>query len=534
MHTVLIVDDEMLARVGIKSMIPWEEHGFHVIGEAENGSKGLDMARRLSPDIILTDIKMPVMDGITFMEKYKSLGGKAKFIVLSSYDDFEIVKDSMKMGAEDYIIKLEMQPNSLIDILCQAAAKIESEREENKRNYRRQKLFETNAKLIREQLFKSLLFGWIFEETEAEERLNEVQIHLNPECIICMVLQIDNLEVYNVYAEKDRKILDYAALNIIGEILEDFKMGSALSINPAQYIVIFSCDSEHVQNDLIQSISNQLKMALKKYLNLSVSAGISNNHKGYLSIEIAYSEAVQAVQACFFYPRGSTIMYNLQQDNLLKKEVLKDYQTIQKTIQAVQSGNIEVIKNGFDHLYQVFEEFCFPTREFAKGFCFTLLFQVNSVLQLHVNCDPMYRDIENCMTSLDFNRWLQNMEQAIITSILAMPEASNLILRMKQYIDQNYFENITLEMISDHFHLSPNYFSNLFKRETGKTFVEYLTGVRIDRARQLLKETDMKMFEISRTVGYENEYYFSRVFRKVTGIPPIQFRKRGLESKDEL
>ncbi|WP_106769285.1 helix-turn-helix domain-containing protein [Paenibacillus faecalis] len=524
MYTVMIVDDEMLARVGIKSMIPWEEHGFHVIGEAENGRKGLEMAQKLSPDIILTDIKMPIMDGISFMKQYKALGGEAKFIVLSSYDDFDIVKDSMKMGAEDYIIKLEMQPHALIEILRQAADKIEAEREENKRYLKQQKMYETNNKLMKDQLLKSLLFGWIFEDTEAEERLKDVHIHLNAEGIVCMVLQIDNLDVYNGYAEKDRKILDYAALNIIEEILEHFKTGSALSLNPTQYIIIFSCESESGQNDFIDKISNQMKTALKTYLNLSVSAGISNIHQGYLSIETAYLEAVQAVQACFFHPRGCTIMFSQHHDKLLKKEALEDDQTIQKTIQAIQSGNIDMIKQGFEQLYQLFEEFRWPTREMAKGFCFLLLFQVKSILET-ADSETLFRDIENCITSLDFHHWLKNVEQAIHSSLSAMPEASNLVLRMKQYIDRNYQHNITLEIISEHFHLSPNYLSNLFKRETGNTFVEYLTKVRIDHAKQLLKDTDKKMFEIGRAVGYENEYYFSRVFRKVAGIPPIQYKK---------
>jgi two-component system response regulator YesN len=152
LYRIIIADDEILARVGIKSLIPWREHGYELIGECENGKKAYDMAKELLPDIIVTDIKMPVMNGIELIRALKAENKDIKFIVLSSYDDFEYVKEAMKLGAEDYILKLQMEPEGLLKVLQNVCNKIVQEKNEKRRK-------NDNMPLMQEKFLKDLIFG---------------------------------------------------------------------------------------------------------------------------------------------------------------------------------------------------------------------------------------------------------------------------------------------------------------------------------------------------------------------------------------
>jgi len=536
----MIVDDEILARVGIKSLISWEEHGFLLVGEAENGKKALEMVKDLSPDIIITDIKMPQLNGIGLIKSLKELKSPAKFVVLSSYDDFEYVKEAMKVGAEDYILKLEMEPDKLLDILNRVKEKITQERNEKIAIQEEKRQYHVSMPVLKEKFFKDLVCGVINKDAEIEERLRFLGIVLPEKNLLCMVMLVDNRDIYNKYTEEDEHLLTFSINNVAQEILSECGYGYVFATKPMEFSIVYSVESITPMNDFYENIArltNKLKSALKNYLNVSVSIGISNIHKDYSHIRLAYRQALEAARKSFIMPRGSTIMY--QDISRYTEEGSTSFAEELKLLErAFNAADISKINLAFKLIEQKLTGCTSISKELLKGMCYTAVFVIHSFMEeygvpidsLWTSNDEPYKQIEQLMVLSDFIQWLENLRKKVLEVLQLMADSNSIVVKAKQYINENYNKDISLNLLANRLNVSSNYLSNLFKKDTGVNFIDYLTGVRIGRAKELLKTSDSKIHEIGESVGYDNIHYFSKIFKKVTGVTPQQFRANSFIS----
>ncbi|MNB95587.1 putative response regulatory protein [compost metagenome] len=531
MHKVLIVDDEVLARVGIKSFVQWNEAGFEVVGEAENGKKALAMIIDLKPDIVITDIHMPVMNGIELIKAVKEKNIQVEFLILSAYDDFEYVKEAMRLGANDYILKLEMEPKALTELLDKLREKIEAEpTKKTAEDYFMHS--KENLSTIQEKLFKEMVFGHKYRNDEFERKIKEIQITLPRHNLICLVLNLDNKGRFDKRNTKDVYLLDYAIMNIINEILIDFHYGVVFCSRPEEYIIIFSAGEEKKDdqsNQKVTELERIIKRFLKEYLNISVTIGVSNFFQEYVKLPIAYQQALYAVNQNFNLPRGSTIRYKdiipMAKDEDLSLEL--DLKNLERQFEAV---DVAGIGNSFDMMINYFLETTDKiTREHLKATCAALVFIINSYLDEYKmdkgklwGTDP-YKQLEELKTQKDFISWIEQLKVKLLNDLDHTDEQKRMIAKAKQFVNRNYMEEISLDSVSKYINISANYFSAVFKKETGTNYIDYVTNVRIEAAKRLLIEQKYKIYEISQMVGYENEHYFSRVFKKITGVSPKKF-----------
>ncbi|MNW37732.1 putative response regulatory protein [compost metagenome] len=532
MHKVLIVDDEVLARVGIKSFVQWNEAGFEVVGEAENGKKAFAMIMDLQPDIVITDIHMPVMNGIELIKAVKKENIPVEFLVLSAYDDFEYVKEAMRLGANDYILKLEMEPKALTELLNKLREKIETEHTKKtaEKYFMRSK---ENISTIQEKLFKEMVFGHKYRNDEFEGKLKEIQITLPGQNLICLVLNLDNKGRFDKRNTKDVYLLDYAIMNIINEVLVDYQYGVVFCSRPEEYIIIFSAGEEKNLDQYDQKVAELerlIKRFLKEYLNISVTIGVSNFFQEYVKLPIAYQQALYAVNQNFNLPRGSTIRYKdiipeSSEDDDLSLDL--DLKNLERQFEA---ADVLGIGNSFDMMINYFlVDAKKITREHLKATCAALIFMINSYLDKYKmekgklwEIDP-YKQLEELKTQRDFISWIEQLKVKLLNELDHADEPKRMIAKAKQFVNRNYMEEISLESVSKYINFSANYFSAVFKKETGTNFIDYVTNVRIEAAKRLLTEQKYKIYEISQMVGYENEHYFSRVFKKITGVSPKRF-----------
>jgi len=539
MYKVIIVDDEILARMGIKSLISWHEHGLELVGECESGKKAYEMAKELLPDIIITDVKMPVMNGIDLIKALKAEGMNFKFIMLSAYDDFEFVKEAMKLGADDYILKLQVKPEELLKVLDNACKNIEQERNEKSRNINIEKQLHENISVLREKFLKDLMCGNVFNEHEIEKSFKLHNITLPQNNLVCLVVRIENMEIYHNYTNDDIYVLKSSVINIIEEILLNYGIGYACYSEPHLYTAMCSVGIDDSASSLYNSIyqmAKDMKEFLKHTMNLTVSIGVSDIHLHYSDINRAYREAWEAIGDSFACPSGSVALYsdfkglNLNFVGIPLEEELNELENSLKTY------SLSGIQRAFDNLIQRIPESNNVSKKYINGICHVLIFVLNIFIknnnltpeELWGKDENPYNQVGHLKNLNDFIDWIKKINNRIIAVINQEKESNAIILRAKQFINKHFCENISLEVVSEHLSLSPSYFSSLFSRVTGERFVDYVTNLRINLAKELLKSAEYKVYEISDMIGYDNPHYFSRIFKKVTGVSPLDFKARNV------
>jgi len=532
-YKVLIADDEILSRIGVRSLVDWELEGFVLVGEAEHGGQALDLARQLQPDVIITDIKMPYMSGIELIRTLSAEQFPGKFIVLSSYDDFEYVKEAMKFGAVDYFLKLGLQPDQLREILRKVKGSMDEERSEKEDDHTESfKPQNRDRHVLKEKLLRDLIFGWIQKKEEVESRLRYLDISFPEAHMLCLVVQVDSLEVYDKYDHTDLHIIEYAYLNIVEEIVSGYQWGYAVATQPKEIAIVFSFENRadaYVQ-EVISHVTNAIKGALKKYLNCSVSIGVSGVHASYAAIKLAYKQALEAVNNRFRFPRGSTIRFEQMAGSDHDNERIDFSMEMKALTEAVDLTHTEQFQQAINQMIDKIKRAPYLTKAYLQGACSSFIFIMNMhANKYHIsdqelwNGDP-YKQISRLDVADDFVQWFKTSEELIVRSLDGSKAHIKMIVQAKQFIHKYYDQDLSLEVVAEHLNISANYLSNLFKKDTGEKFIDFVTNVRIHKAKELLMTGNYKVYEVGVMVGFQNEHYFSRVFKKITGISPTQYR----------
>lgn len=528
MNKILIVDDEMLARIGIKSLISGNEKGYVVVGEAENGKKALEIIEELHPDIVITDIKMPVMNGIDLIKQAKELLNPPDFIVLSSYDDFDYVKQALVLGAKDYFLKLELTPEHLIstmDRVSQARSETRLEKPYLKQSYV-EHLSSKDFEIVKNNFLKEIIQGSYYKENEIEQKLRDLGVTLPQDRIQAGVILLNGTEIYQKYKDKDIDLFQFSVQNIISEIVSDYRYAHTVFTHSKEITVLYAQVDHAEMSHKIEDLMEAMLKALKTYLNITGLIGVSDIHAGYGSIKTGYQEALDHARQHHVSNAFAETVVKPNRLFLNVNDYIKQFDTI---IQISDMGRMEQCLGS---IVEFVKETQANDKHVVKSLCSALLFSLSSyVAEQHPTLkleeawesDP-YQSLDHLYTDYDYIVWIQRLEKATALVFNSLGESRRLIHQAKQFIQSHYAHNISLEAIAEELNISPNYLSHLFRKETKESVVEFITRFRIDQAKKLLRTTHYKVYEVGQMVGYDSEQYFSRVFKKVVGMPPAKYK----------
>ncbi len=530
---VVIIDDELLARVGVKSVIEWESEGFQLLGEASNGAEGLKLIIDRKPDIVITDLKMPVMDGLEMLEKSKEFKLNTKFIVLSSYDEFHLVKEAMKLGAVDYLIKLELDEQSLRETLEPVKQQILIEKEK----FRNESLIKHNINTensLRKEFFKKLIGNLIKNDNEIYCIARELKIELNEKHLVCLVTRINNLDTLKKFDNKDLRLFEFSVTNIIQEIVNDFFPGYVFINSWGEVLVIFSLEiklKEMEYQNKVREMARTITTMLMQYLDISTSIAISGLHNSYAKLGQAYMEACQGLRYSFYCQGGEPVFYNELEkyriDNNETLDLLKINRLLSKNLDALDKEGLETlfkkIKNEIKNKN--------ITKNHAYELCYDLISVINTKLkkeeveEILLEEQGIYGSIDKLNNKSDVINWITERGERLIALLEQhkINEHLYLIGQAIKYIHDHFSEDINLNDVARKVNISPGYLSSLFKEVEEVGFNEYITGLRIEEAKRLLRNSNEKIYQISEIVGYNNPYYFSRVFKRMTGQTPSEY-----------
>lgn len=536
MIKVIIADDDSLVRIGLKSIINWEENGFELAGEASDGSKALDLVARLNPDIIITDIKMPVMDGIELIRKLSELKRKPRILALSSYNEFQLVKEAMRLGAEDYLLKLEINPESLIDTLKRIAHDIEEDQQDAAERFNIDHQIHKNLNMMRRNFLRDVLGNFYTSQEDLKESMEFLKISLNSDYIYCFLIKVGELYRFEDVPEDELYLLNFSIINISEEIADDLFNAYCFEMKTGEFFLVASGkkypDSPVGKRELI-ALGERLKDMLQLYLNITVTIGIGEGKGGVKGIRDSYDRALGAVKTRFFKENDRVILWNDVKSSTFLNE---DYSIIgmRDRLHSAMSLHSKAELEGIFKTVQKYLSELPLSKNAICNIMLELFYMINEFFELYqINAREVMKKSFNTYQQLvhmenisDARKWINEVLEDMTGYIGREDEVSykRIIASSLGYIKSHFTEDISLREVADRVNLNPSYFSTILKKYTGMSYSEHITQARIDKAKSLLLKSDYKVYEIGERVGYQNVYYFDKIFKKVTGLSPSEYK----------
>ncbi len=541
MYTILLVDDEVLEREVWKYIL--EKHCsslIRVIGEAKTGNEAMELAKRFTPDIILMDVKMPGMDGIKAGNLIKEFLPKTKIIVISAYDDFTYAQNSLKFGAADYLVK-PVRPEEMLAVIRKQIMDLEKE----KKQLEEESLLHERLQKMMPYIKMGFITGWLAgemkTETEIQERADFLGISSLPQQV--MVVNIDHFrKLTNVKKEHERQILKQKIYEEISKIIEDANQGLCIPFTGDKYtILIFPEKNENQEQMRKRSLrlaeSIRRKIEENPFIHTTVTVGVGRHYQKSTDLPFSYREALRALEHRLY--TGSNQVIHIDDVLPLDDEIPNYPFTIEKELATyTRLGDLEQTRCC---LKKLLEEFITKTNkqpDLLKMRLLELLVVLSrEAIESGANYNEIarenfsyFQDLQQINDFHELQEWVTNKIECLIRSVQISHHARQQDIPQKaaRYINQHFMEDITLEEVAGVFFLSPCYLSRIFKQAHGMTFIDYLTRVRLDNAKILLKSTQDPINSIAKRVGYNDPKYFSTVFKKNEGCSPSEYRQRLL------
>lgn len=537
MYKLILVDDEEEVRKGIIKKIKWDQYGFEVIGEAENGIEALDIAEKIIPDILITDIKMPFMDGITLAEKFRKKYPVTKIIILTGFDEFEYAHKAIKLDITEYILK-PISSTELIEVLLKVKEKIDEEFAQKKDIEKLKEHYNKSLPILQEKFFSSLITNG-FSNEEIKEKSYNYSLNIDGKGFATAVLSIDETKEYlkedNIISmQKDIELLQFAILNIFKDVIIKYNVGIAfLHDNHIVSILIFQEDNKDAIMKKVLTILEEVRLYVEKYIKHTATIGVGNFCDDLSNIKYSYKNAINALDYSLIVGKNKVI-YIEDMEPCQIRNLVFDENKDRLLSSFIKVGTSEEIK---DIINSLFDEIINKKVSF-KSYQVYLLEMITTILKVaedfEIDIDHIFGDDYNLFVELykfknliDVKEWITEICIKIKGYISqSRKNICKLIVEDAiKYIKDNYGSNdITIDKICGILHISSAYFSSIFKKETKLTFINYLTEVRMEKAKELLRTTNLKTFEIANRVGYSEANYFSYCFKKRFGSSPSEYR----------
>ncbi|WP_448774456.1 response regulator [Blautia sp.] len=539
MLKIFLAEDEVIVRETIKRMIPWEDLGFELVGEAADGEMALPLLLRQKPDLLITDIKMPFMDGLTLAKVAKKEIPGLKVVILSGYDDFNYAKQAINIGVEDYLLK-PITKNALIERLTEIRGKYEHERTQKEyyeKFHREMQAYEKNSS---RDFFEALVSGSM-DMIELYKRAEKLGLDIVAEAYNILIFTMNCNEDFSGQREG---YSSWEAESL--EMLENFFAGHPFAMlfrsNIFSYAVLIKGDKENIEENTRLCIEE-----LRKILNRRgdrrqwfVAAGqpverLSQIQKSYHSASRAFSQRYLYDENILYYNEMESMEKQAGDGNAYLQKV--DVNALNPAIlqKFLSNGLLEETENFVKDYFRAIGQEPLESLVFRSYVTLNVRFSVISFLK-ELGCDTGILESENSEETLTESG--KSLESAVAYAEKVISQALTLrdqnsgnknksILKSAiDFIDSNYMEeDISLNKAANAANVSANHFSALFSQNMGQTFIEYLTSLRMNKAKEYLRCTGMRSSEIAGRVGYKDAHYFSYLFKKTQGMTPSDYRK---------
>jgi len=527
---ILVVDDEITTRNGLIKHIPWKELGVDQIEEAVDGLDALEKLNHFHPDIVLSDIRMPGIDGIELSARIKKQFPDCKLIFISGYSDKEYLKAAINLSVVGYVEK-PINPSEVKEVVQKAIALCKEDEKKRIAEKNVSEVVAENLPFIKQKI----ALGMIEQKQDQDEIKKNVDL-LN--------IRFDNNDRFNVMLiriadgkepdmQANQNNMDFVS-GIVDNCLAGFRHIST-SKDASHILIVLSCntaDYNKIISDIFENVKENLKKSNRQDIRLF--CGVSQSVTGIDKIPFAYQNAVMVLQKLFYYGFDRIVFYErsysepFEPDNdifekfalLLKeqkeKETILLIENLCRDIKNHDTTLVNNVKNVFFKLtLELFRE------SEKRGIFFN---------EAGDNEEKYLWDlISNFLTLEDIRNYLINKITFIFKGINELESCNRTVFEVRKFIQKNFDdENLSATALAEHVYLTPTYLSSMFKKSTGKTISEYIIEVRIEKSKDFLMDSQMKLYEVARKVGYNDPNYYAKVFKRLVGYTPSEYREKYL------
>lgn len=538
---VFLVEDEMVIRRGIKNSIDWEKEGYIFCGEASDGELAYPMIIKEKPDILITDIRMPFMDGLELCKLVKKELPNIKILILSGYDEFDYAKEAIRLGVTEYLLK-PISSGKLLEALNGVSESIRREKEDKDLVRKYMEEMRENTEHEKQKFFEQMIAGNL-SMADALETGKKYEMNLSAGMYNLLLFRF-TLGKEN---RKSGELLGEAeyAIEKLTERLEyvfEFQRGVE------GWAFLLMADNEEQMSERVKELSKDLEEIMKNYSTIAYFGGIGQPVARLRELEESFREAERALAARFTMELNRIISVEdirmAQNVDTLDDTEITSFGEIEKTRTMLE----KFLNNGAEDEIDEFVDVYINElpEENLKSVLMRQYIIMDAYIVMMSFCEKIEgiegemqaqsEELKNSMKTIQTLEEIKNYIRMLLKKIIGVRDTisgrrySDIIEIAKDQIRKTYMsDEISLNTIAAEVGMSPSYFSSIFSKEMGKTFVEYLTEIRMDRAKELLMCSSMKTSEIGYEVGYKDPHYFSYIFKKTQNCTPKEFRARGKE-----
>ncbi|WMJ85612.1 response regulator [Anaerocolumna sp. MB42-C2] len=538
MYKLLIADDEKQTREGLLYFFQNNPSGFEVIGCADGGLSALEMTGKYEPDVILTDIRMPDLDGFSMIKRLEEFNQKPSVLIMSAYDDVEYFKSAFKVNAMDYILK-PIDTTELLSVMEKIRKQLNTEWEERKKREEIQNQMKKNTPILRSRLFIDLINGAFKDKAKLKEQMDFLNIScMKKSCYNIVMISLDSKQTtYSGTNQKMDNALNFGILNLLEELLEIYTEGFAFEYGKGDFILLLMEESGEEQNvtnafqKQVEELVDNFLNILRNGTNIRATIGIGDYVNDILEIPVSFQKAKENVYKRLIF--GSNRIIQNQECIEFKDESLFHFiDEVKRFLSLPDQSSLRESVNNFFQTLSVN-----PNLDVLYGIqCSGMLMMaaLESYMALHGNLQTKEEDILYAYEKLRNTETIPDMKRVVIEFCLGlnrticgkmMDQNSETVKKVKDIIGKNYMHNIAIQTIAEQIYLSPNYICAVFKQLTGHTINQYITSVRIEAAKKLLADTTVKLTDIGFLIGYAEPSSFGKIFKKNTALTPKEYRQ---------
>lgn len=538
---VFLVEDEMVIRRGIKNSIDWEKEGYIFCGEASDGELAYPMIIKEKPDILITDIRMPFMDGLELCKLVKEELPNIKILNLSGYDEFDYAKEAIRLGVTEYLLK-PISSGKLLEALNGVSESIRREKEDKDLVRKYMEEMRENTEHEKQKFFEQMIAGNL-SMADALETGKKYEMNLSAGMYNLLLFRF-------TLGEENRKS---------GELLGEAEYAIEKLTERLEYVFEFQrgvegwafllmADNEEQMSERVKELSKDLEEIMKNYSTIAYFGGIGQPVARLRELEESFREAERALAARFTMELNRIISVEdirmAQNVDTLDDIEITSFGEIEKTRTMLEKFLNNGAEDEIDEFVDVYINEL--SEENLKSVLMRQYIIMDAYIVMMSFCEKFEgiegemqaqsEELKNSMKTIQTLEEIKNYIRMLLKKIIGVRDTisgrrySDIIEIAKDQIRKTYMsDEISLNTIAAEVGMSPSYFSSIFSKEMGKTFVEYLTEIRMDRAKELLMCSSMKTSEIGYEVGYKDPHYFSYIFKKTQNCTPKEFRARGKE-----
>ncbi len=522
MYQVLIVDDEPIVKIALRSMIDWESLGFHICATTSNGEEALEMADRFHPDLMICDLKMPVMDGIDLIKTAKERKMDCEFLVISNYEDFNYVRTALVLGASDYILKVSISPEELTSQL----QKIKSKLEEKQAQAQKEPEDSVETSLLHQERHAAWREFFTHKSYPLEHLLSITGIDVSDlgPLALCEIS-------FDWYVQQLETLPDTDLIrNTLKNALEHYDRRRIIFFSPSNTLIVLPQKELEQHQSTITGLSARIEQLFRYYMPVSPAIICQDGLSDLLEARKAYHHFQDLLDLSFYRTLGQIHADDYQLTTTVPDVSYKDLVS-----EILDHTDETCLAYASERIHGLLQKCCdrnvMPSKliQYFVRFLSELEYRLTDVsAAAHDMIAESFEHIRNDVTLEELERHLEEVLKTVFTPAdtrsAATEQYSAEVLQSLSYIQDSYSKKISLASVADHVGLSSGYLCRIFKDETGVSINSYINNLRMTRAGELLADKNSYIKEVAISVGFEDQLYFSRLFKRYYGVTPSEYR----------